>query len=151
MVREPKTFIVWLITMKQIEFDFNISDRYIYFVTNDGHVYKMDTRNSNINECYYHIAHGYRRLRVTDIDTNKRRYIRVARLVGKYYVKGYDKDLVINHIDGNKSNDVYTNLEWVTIAENTQHAYDNDLVHDRGGWKSTPYNKRHGNTESSNI
>ena len=151
MVREPKTFIIWLIIMKQVEFDFNVSDRYIYYVTNDGHVYKVDTRNGKTDECYYHIAHGYRRIRVTDIDTNKRRYIRVARLVGKYYVAGYNKDLVINHIDGNKSNDVYTNLEWVTIAENTQHAYDNDLVHDRGGWKSTPYNKRHGNTESSNI
>ena len=137
--------------MKRVEFDFNISDRYEYFVTNDGHVYKMDMRNGTMKECYYHISHGYRRIRVTDIDTNTRRYIRVARLVGKYFVEGYDKDLVINHIDGNKSNDVCTNLEWVTISQNTQHAYDNSLVKDRGGWKSTPYDKRYGNTEGSNI
>lgn len=134
-----------------IEFDFNVSDRYKYFVTNDGYVYKMDMRNGSMSECYYHIAHGYRRIRVTDIDTNTRRYIRVSRLVGKYFVEGYDKNLVINHIDGNKSNDVCTNLEWVTISQNTQHAYDNDLVKDRGGWKSTPYDKRYGNTEGSNI
>ena len=137
--------------MKRVEFDFNISDRCEYFVTNDGHVYKMDMRNGIMKECYYHISRGYRRIRVTDIDTNTRRYIRVARLVGKYFVEGYDKDLVINHIDGNKSNDVCTNLEWVTISQNTQHAYDNGLVKDRGGWKSTPYDKRYGNTEGSNI
>ena len=137
--------------MKRVEFDFNISDRYEYFVTHDGHVYKVDTRNGKMTECYYHIGHGYRRIRVTDLDTNTRRYIRVARVVGKYFVEGYDKDLVINHIDGNKSNDVCTNLEWVTISQNTQHAYDNVLVKDRGGWKSTPYDKRYGNTEGSNI
>ena len=74
--------------MKRVEFDFNISDRYEYFVTHDGHVYKMDMRNGNIKECFYHISHGYRRIRVTDIDTNTRRYIRVARLVGKYFVEG---------------------------------------------------------------
>ena len=75
-----------------------------------------------------------------------------------YYVenpnpKEYD---IVNHIDGNKMNNHYTNLEWCNISMNTQHAYDNGLVFDRGGWKSTPYsirmeNKRKENTESSNI
>ena len=133
--------------MKRIEFDFNVSDRYEYFVTHDGHVYQVDTRNGKTKECYYHISRGYRRIRVTDIDTNKRRYIRVGRLVGKYFVEGYQEGLVIDHIDGNKMNDVQENLEWVTISQNTQRAYDNGLVLDRGGWESTPYSKRHGNTE----
>ena len=139
-----------LIIMKRIEFDFNVSDRYEYFVTRDGHVYKVDTRNGKTEECYYHISHGYRRIRVTDIDTGKRRYLRVGRLVGKCFVEGYQEGLVIDHIDGNKLNDVQENLEWVTISQNTQRAYDNGLVHDRGGWKSTPYSKRYGNTENCN-
>ncbi len=33
----------------------------------------------------------------------------------------------INHIDGNKANNHYTNLEWSTIAENIQHAYNTGL------------------------
>ena len=145
------------IFMKRIEFDFNVSERYEYFVTENGEVFKVDTRNGKTSECYYHIAHGYKRIRVTDIDTNTRRYIRVSRLVAMYYVENpnpeeYD---IVNHIDGDKMNNHYTNLEWCNISMNTQHAYDNNLVFDRGGWISTPYsvrvkNKKE-NTESSNI
>ena len=34
----------------------------------------------------------------------------------------------INHIDGNKQNNYYKNLEWCTRSENVQHAFDNGLA-----------------------
>lgn len=37
------------------------------------------------------------------------------------------KNLQVNHIDGNKSNNLLTNLEWVTRSENMQHAMKNGL------------------------
>lgn len=130
--------------MKRIIFDFNVSDRYEYFVTENGEVYKVDTRNGKMSECYYHIAHGYKRIRVTDIDTNTRRYLRVHRLVAMYYIPNPNPDLYdqVNHKDGDKLNNNYTNLEWCNTSINTQHAYDNNLIKDRGGWISTPYEKR---------
>ena len=145
--------------IKEIKFDFNVSSRYKYHVTDSGQVFRTDTRNNKVEECYYHIAHGYKRIRVTDIDTNKRRYIRVSRLVALYFVENpnpleYD---IVNHIDGDKLNNNASNLEWCNISMNTQHAYDNNLVKDRGGWISTPYEKRiskkqrQGNTEGSTI
>ena len=69
------------IMLKEVKFNFNVSDRYKYYVSETGEVFKVDTRNGKTSECYYHIAHGYKRIRVTDIDTNSRRYIRVSRLV----------------------------------------------------------------------
>ena len=35
--------------------------------------------------------------------------------------------LVVNHIDGDKLNNYYANLAWITVSENTKHAYDNNL------------------------
>ena len=130
--------------MIEIEFDFKVSDRYKYFVTKEGQVFKLDTRNGKMSECYYHVAHGYKRIRVTDIETKTRRYLRVHRLVAKYFVKNpkpneYD---MVNHIDGDKMNNHYENLEWCNISMNTQHAYDNGLIKDRGGWISFSYEQR---------
>jgi hypothetical protein len=33
----------------------------------------------------------------------------------------------VNHIDGNKNNNHYSNLEWTSSSENTLHAYKNGL------------------------
>lgn len=51
----------------------------------------------------------------------------VHRLVASAYL-GDVTDKVINHIDGNPSNNKVTNLEIVTQKENCIHAYDTGLV-----------------------
>jgi hypothetical protein len=56
----------------------------------------------------------------------------VHRLIGMAYVEGYSKELTINHIDGNKLNNHPSNLEWVSVAKNTQHQWETGLVNLRG-------------------
>ena len=126
--------------MKEItQFRGKKSKSYKYFVTVEGKVFRQSIRTGQIKEMFYHIAHGYRRVRIKDTETGVRRYYRVSRLVSEAFLTKPDGHDIVNHIDGNKQNDHVSNLEWSTIAKNTQHAYDNGLVNDRGGWKSTPY------------
>ena len=42
-------------------------------------------------------------------------------LVAKHFVKGYKEGYVVNHIDYNKVNNFYKNLEWVSIKDNILH------------------------------
>lgn len=64
---------------------------------------------------------------------------RVHREVAKAFIPvpdnliGYENNnyygiIPVNHIDGNKLNNVVSNLEWVTHKENTQHAMNTGLI-----------------------
>ena len=54
--------------------------------------------------------------------------IRFHRLVYMYHTREFiPEGLYINHIDGNKQNNHYNNLELVTPSENMKHAYQNGL------------------------
>lgn len=59
-------------------------------------------------------------------DKIKKRYM-IHNLVAKHFVANPYNKKIVNHIDGNKINNYYKNLEWVTHQENAQHAIDTNL------------------------
>lgn len=54
------------------------------------------------------------------------------RLVAKLWIPNPENKPAVNHIDGNKDNNHYTNLEWCTNAENNYHAYRTGLKNNSG-------------------
>lgn len=70
-------------------------------------------------------ANGYYTIRLSK--NNIVQMKRVHRLVAETFIENRDNKKQVNHIDGNKLNNVTDNLEWVTPSENTKHSYDNNL------------------------
>ena len=61
-------------------------------------------------------------------DNGKVHYCRVNRLVGELFIPNPNNLPVVNHKDGVKKNNLYTNLEWATVKENNDHAIINKLI-----------------------
>lgn len=53
---------------------------------------------------------------------------RVHKLVAEAFLPNPNNYPVINHIDGDKSNNCVWNLEWCSRSHNTKHAIDNSLM-----------------------
>lgn len=64
---------------------------------------------------------GY--VRVELWENGKGRKYLVHRLVAQAFIPNPERKPQVNHIDGDKSNNKISNLEWVTQSENQIHAY----------------------------
>ena len=78
---------------------------------------------------------GYARVKLTR-NKHHKSYL-VHRLVAEHFLDNNFKKLFVNHIDGEKLNNCFSNLEWVSAKENTDHAYRAGLM----GWKSKKLNE----------
>lgn len=102
----------------------NTSD---YFISNLGRVLRIE---KNIELKPVLDQKGYHRLRIYQNDKTIKT-CKLHRLVAEYFVEGFSEGLQVNHIDGVKTNNNYTNLEWVNNYENQIHAIDTGLVGDK--------------------
>ena len=88
-----------------------------YQVSSWGRVYNMET--GKFVKPYKH-SKGYVRVDLYDGNGN-RMHMKVHRLVAAAFIPNPDNKPQINHKDGNKRNNSFTNLEWVTDRENKDH------------------------------
>lgn len=88
-----------------------------YFITEDGKIWndrKKIFLKPMLNRGYYQIIL---------CKHSKHKTFKPHRLVGISYVPNPLNRKEINHKDGNKLNNHYTNLEWCTRSENNLHKY----------------------------
>ena len=69
--------------------------------------------------------YGY--FRVSLSKEGKVKAISVHRLVAMTFIEG-DSKLTVNHIDGNKLNNHFSNLEFISSSENVKHAHQIGIV-----------------------
>jgi hypothetical protein len=63
---------------------------------------------------------------------NKRKNVKAHSLVASAFIRNKNHQEVVNHKDGNKLNNHFENLEWVSQKQNVIHAFDKRLLVRRG-------------------
>lgn len=76
-------------------------------------------------------ADGYPKVRLQR--GKKDRTVTVHRLVAMHFVPNPNNEETVNHIDGDKANNVYSNLEWMNRSGQMIHAYKLNLKKARVG------------------
>ena len=102
---------------KNIKINNTIYNR--YFVSNLG---RFKNSKGIIMENYKPHHSGYIYVRV-----NKDKYA-LHRLVASTFLETFNNNHIVNHIDGNKTNNCVFNLEWCTIKQNNQHNHNVGLI-----------------------
>lgn len=99
----------------------------IYFASSFGKIKRV--------ESFVRCCNWKRRVRERILRPSKRKYLiivlsndgvdyskTVHGIVAKLFVPNPENKPCVNHKDGDKYNNIWTNLEWVTYQENTDHA-----------------------------
>jgi hypothetical protein len=107
---------------------------------NYNHTGKEKLRKTNIDK------HGY--LGVVLYKNKKSTRKKIHRLVAFHFCEGYGENLVVNHKDEDKTNNVWTNLEWITQKENTNYGIRNEKISKMRVGKYKYFREENGNFSS---
>jgi hypothetical protein len=94
-----------------------------YLITLDGKVFSLITMKflkSKVTNA------GYEQIQLFCGKGNYK-YFSVHRLVADAYISNTENKPQVNHMDGNKLNNLRCNLEWMTASENQKHCSDTGL------------------------
>lgn len=118
-----------------------------FYIHEYGFVVNTNDNKNTILTTFRH-KDGYVRLALPSIQhtevgrkTLKRVNFTMHLLVAQAFIEPYtyrNGIMTINHIDGNKENNYYKNLEWVSVKDNINHAHDTGLV--KGNTRFEIYN-----------
>lgn len=99
-----------------------------YLISDDGQVYNTD-KNKLVSQFLNRGGYTNVHLHINKMDVKKG----VHCLVAETFIPNPENKPQVNHIDGNKMNNVISNLEWVTQSENNIHAVNIGLRKPRSG------------------
>lgn len=99
----------------------------MYKISEHGEVLSLKFHRKNLERCLKPIINevGYVFYFLSKNGKSKRHYSH--RLVAGSFLPKRPGTYEVNHLDGDKTNNHFSNLQWCTPSENTKHAYDTGL------------------------
>lgn len=97
-----------------VKLNYSIADDLV--VSTDGRIFLPDG-----TEKHQYLVHGYPCIKYHQM------CLRVHRVVAQRFIPNPENKSDVNHIDGIKTNNHITNLEWMTRTENLYHSLRNGL------------------------
>ena len=95
-------------------------DRGIKCRAGGSRIIKGITLTRKTNKCGYY-THTLQKL-------GRGKYLSLHRLIAIAFIPNPENYKCINHLDGDKMNNLIDNLEWCSHSQNTKHAYDTGLI-----------------------
>lgn len=105
--------------------DFCIIPNYSrYVIDTYGNVYSLNYNKTGKIKIMKQSKNRYGYMQIELFDDNKEsKLLSVHRLVAISFIPSIKGKDYVNHIDGNRSNNHVSNLEWCSLSENAKHSY----------------------------
>ena len=98
-----------------------------YYVSTEGNFYKKLIKTGKLKQLKVYQNHLNHYLYIGLGHGIYHKTFRAHKLVALAFIDNPNQYDQINHIDGNKTNNSITNLEWCDLSYNIKHAYKNNL------------------------
>jgi hypothetical protein len=99
----------------------------LYYASNLGRIKKHNYPNGDKILCQNFIR-DYLVVGLTDY-SGSRKTLRVHRLIAMTFKNSNNSNLIVNHINGIKTDNREINLEWIERTENSRHTYTSGIYH----------------------